>query len=133
MLTPTSDADAVNKVYVDQTVQSNPIIFSMDITGMVSIDDEIITILNSLYPSSTFANGKVARIATTNYTGQTTDPIDIATPTTTTEVDVNAAAGGTVSVLQGISLPNSLTPTFTLSVTRGQRNFIITNGAWVAN
>ena len=133
LLTPTSDADAVNKVYVDQTVQSNPIIFSMDITGMVSIDDEIITILNSLYPSSTFANGKVARIATTNYTGQTTDPIDIATPTTTTEVDVNAAAGGTVSVLQGISLPNSLTPTFTLSVTRGQRNFIITNGAWVAN
>ena len=133
LLTPTSDADAANKVYVDQTVQSNPIIFSMDITGMVSIDDEIITILNSLYPSSTFANGKVARIATTNYTGQTTDPIDIATPTTTTEVDVNAAAGGTVSVLQGISLPNSLTPTFTLSVTRGQRNFIITNGAWVAN
>lgn len=133
LLTPTSDADAVNKVYVDQTVQSNPIIFSMDITGMVSINDEIITILNSLYPSSTFANGKVARIATTNYTGQTTDPIDIATPTTTTEVDVNAAAGGTVSVLQGISLPNSLTPTFTLSVTRGQRNFIITNGAWVAN
>lgn len=133
LLTPTSDADAANKVYVDQTVQSNPIIFSMDITGMVSINDEIITILNSLYPSSTFANGKVARIATTNYTGQTTDPIDIATPTTTTEVDVNAAAGGTVSVLQGISLPNSLTPTFTLSVTRGQRNFIITNGAWVAN
>ena len=133
LLTPTSDADAANKVYVDQTIQSNPIIFSMDITGMVSINDEIITILNSLYPSSTFANGKVARIATTNYTGQTTDPIDIATPTTTTEVDVNAAAGGTVSVLQGISLPNSLTPTFTLSVTRGQRNFIITNGAWVAN
>ena len=91
-------------------------------------------ILNGLYPATTFANGKVARIATFFYaSGQSTDPIDIATPTTTTEVDVNAAAGGTVSVLQGINLPNSLTPTFTLSVTRGQRNFIITNGVWVAN
>ncbi|MDA9938529.1 hypothetical protein N9C48_00295 [bacterium] len=134
LLTPTADEDAANKVYVDQTVQTNPIIFAMDITGMVSINDELITILNGLYPATTFANGKVARIATFFYaSGQSTDPIDIATPTTTTEVDVNAAAGGTVSVLQGINLPNSLTPTFTLSVTRGQRNFIITNGVWVAN
>ena len=134
LLTPTADAEAANKVYVDQTVQTNPIIFGMDITGMVSVNDELITILNGLYPATTFANGKVARIATFFYaSGQATDAIDIATPTTTTEVDVNAAAGGTVSVLQGISLPNSLTPTFTLSVTRGQRNFIITNGVWVAN
>ena len=134
LLTPTADAEAANKVYVDQTVQTNPIIFGMDITGMVSVNDELITILNGLYPATTFANGKVARIATFFYaSGQSTDAIDIATPTTTTEVDVNAAAGGTVSVLQGISLPNSLTPTFTLSVTRGQRNFIITNGVWVAN
>jgi hypothetical protein len=86
-----------------------------------------------LYPATTFANGKEARIATTSYAGQATDPIDIATPTTITEVNVNAAAGGVVSVIQGISLPNSLTPTFTLSVTRGTRNFIITNGAWTAN
>jgi len=101
---------------------------------MISVNDELITILNSLYPASSFANGKEARIATFFYaSGQSTDAIDIATPTTFTEVDVNAAAGGVVSVIQGVNLPNSLTPTFTLSVTRGQRNFIITNGAWVAN
>ena len=134
LLSPTQDGDAANKTYVDRTVETEPVIFSMDITGMVSINDELITILNGLYPATTFANGKEARIATFFYaSGQSTDPIDIATPTTTTEVDVNAAAGGTVSVIQGISLPNSLTPTFTLSVTRGQRNFIIANGAWVAN
>lgn len=133
LLGPTADGDGANKVYVDQTVQTEPLVMSLDITGMVSINDEIIAILQSLYPATTFANGKEARIATTSYAGQSTDPIDIATPTTTTEVDVNAAAGGVVSVIQGISLPNSLTPTFTLSVTRGQRNFIITNGAWVAN
>ena len=133
LLGPTADGDGANKVYVDQTVQTEPLVMSLDITGMVSINDEIIAILQSLYPATTFANGKEARIATTSYAGQSTDPIDIATPTTTTEVDVNAAAGGVVSVIQGISLPNSLTPTFTLSVTRGQRNFIITNGALVAN
>jgi hypothetical protein len=133
LLTPTADGDGVNKVYADQTVQTEPLIMALDITGMVSINDEIITILQSLYPATTFANGKEARIATTSYAGQSTDPIDIGTPTTTTEVDVNAAAGGVVSVIQGISLPNSLTPTFTLSVIRGQRNFIITNGAWTAN
>lgn len=131
---PVNPADASNKNYTDQTIQTEPIVFSMDITGMVSVNDELITILNSLYPASSFANGKEARIATFFYaSGQSTDAIDIATPTTFTEVDVNAAAGGVVSVIQGVNLPNSLTPTFTLSVTRGQRNFIITNGAWVAN
>ena len=133
LLTPTADGDGANKVYVDQTVQVEPIVMSLDITGMLSVNDGIIAILQSLYPATTFANGKEARIATTSYAGQATDPIDIATPTTITEVNVNAAAGGVVSVIQGISLPNSLTPTFTLSVTRGTRNFIITNGAWTAN
>ena len=52
----------------------------MDITGMVSVNDELITILNGLYPATTFANGKVARIATFFYaSGQSTDAIDIAT------------------------------------------------------
>jgi hypothetical protein len=136
MTEPTDDYDAANKIYVDRTIQTEPIIFSMDLTGYVSgeYNDRLIDYLNDLYPPSAFAEGKKARVACYYYGNQSTDPIDVATNSSTTTVEVNAAAGGTVSVLQGINLPNSLTPSFTLSITRETRYFIINNlGNWIVN
>lgn len=136
MTEPTDDYDAANKIYVDRTIQTEPIIFSMDLTGYVSgeYNDRLIDYLNDLYPPSVFAEGKKARVACYYYGNQSTDPIDVATNSSTTTVEVNAAAGGTVSVLQGINLPNSLTPTFTLSITRETRYFIVNNlGNWIVN
>jgi hypothetical protein len=136
MTEPTDDYDAANKIYVDRIIQTEPIIFSMDLTGYVSgeYNDRLIDYLNDLYPPSAFAEGKKARVACYYYGNQSTDPIDVATNSSTTTVEVNAAAGGTVSVLQGINLPNSLTPSFTLSITRETRYFIINNlGNWIVN
>jgi hypothetical protein len=107
-------------------------VFGFDITGYASPNDRIIDILNVAYPPSTFAQGKAARVICTDYDAtQSTDPIDVATASSTTEVEVNAAAGGTVSVIQGINLPNSLIPQFTLDITREIRFFVINAlGAW---
>jgi len=123
---PTLDHHATPKIYVDREVVNEPIVFGFDITGYTSPNDRIIDILNTAYPPSTFAQGKAARVICTDYDAvQSTDPIDIATASSTTEVDVNAAAGGTVSVIQGINLPNSLQPTFTLTINREIRFFVI--------
>ena len=129
---PTLDHHATPKVYVDREIQNEPIVFSFDITGYASPNDRIIDVLNATYPPSTFAQGKAARIVCTDYDAtQTTDPIDVASASSTTEVEVNAAAGGTVSVIQGINLPNSLIPQFTLNISREIRFFVINAlGAW---
>ena len=132
---PTADDHATPKVYVDRSIQSEPIVFSFDITGYTSPNDRIIDILNTTYPPSTFTQGKAARVICTDYdAAQSTNPIDIATASSTTEVEVNAAAGGTVSVIQGINLPNSLQPQFTLNISREIRFFVINSlGAWVVD
>lgn len=123
---PTDVHHATTKNYVDQEITNESIVFSFDTTGYASPNDRIIDILEITYPGSTFAQGKSARVVCTNYdTTQTTNPIDIASNSSTTEVDVNAAAGGTVSVIQGINLPNSLIPEFTLNITREIRFFVI--------
>jgi hypothetical protein len=129
---PTADDHATPKIYVDREIQNEPIVFGFDITGYASPNDRIIDILNVAYPPSTFAQGKAARVICTDYDAtQSTDPIDVATASSTTEVEVNAAAGGTVSVIQGINLPNSLIPQFTLDITREIRFFVINAlGAW---
>ena len=129
---PTLDHHATPKVYVDREVANEPIVFGFDITGYTSPNDRIISILNTAYPPSTFAQGKSARVICTDYDAtQSTDPIDVATASSTTEVEVNAAAGGTVSVIQGINLPNSLQPNFTLTINREIRFFVInTLGNW---
>ena len=129
---PTADDHATPKIYVDRKIQNEPIVFSFDTTGYASPNDRIIDVLNATYPASTFAQGKPARIVCTNYDAtQSTDPIDIASASSTTEVEVDAAAGGTVSVIQGINLPNNLQPEFTLTVSREVRFFVINSlGAW---
>jgi hypothetical protein len=128
---PTADDHATPKIYVDREIQNEPIVFSFDTTGYTSPNDRIIDVLNATYAPSTFAQGKKARVVCTSYGSQQTDPIDIATASSTTEVEVNAAAGGTVSVIQGISLPNNLTPQFNLTIGREIRFFVINSlGAW---
>lgn len=124
---PTEVDHATTKDYVDKEVANEVITFSFDTTGYASPNDRIIDVLDVVYPASdSNATGKKARIVCTNYDAiQSTDAIDVATASSTTEVSVNAAAGGTVSVLTGINLPNSLQPNFTLNINREIRFFVI--------
>ena len=123
---PTANDHATPKIYVDREIANEPIIFSLDISGYASPNDRIIDILDITYPATVFAQGKKARVICTDSDSvQSTDPIDIATASSTTEVEVNAAAGGTVSVIQGINLPNNLQPEFTLTISREIRFFVI--------
>lgn len=133
---PTAAGDAANKSYVDTQNLTQRLVFAHDTTGWGgSTNDNLITLLEELYPASQAANGKEARIACTFYGTQTSDPINVAgsTNTTTVEVEPVGGVGDPVSVLQGINLPTSLSTTLTLSVSRETRAFIISNGSWIVD
>jgi hypothetical protein len=130
---PTGPADATTKNYVDRQDVLDPIVMSMDVTGWIqpfTVNNNIIPLLEQLYPASVFANGKQARILTFYYEEQSVTGINIAGSSNKTFVSVNAAAGGTVNVLQDVGLPTNATGTYTPTVTREVRVYEINNGAW---
>jgi len=136
LLTPTAGADATNKTYVDTQNLTQRIIFGLDTTGWASTtNDQIILLLTNLYPVAQVNNGKQARVACTFYGNQTTDPINISGSTVVSTVDVEpvGGAGSPVTVVQGITLPNSLTTAVTLVVSRETRAFIVANGVWTVD
>jgi len=134
--TPTVDADAANKVYVDQIVQLEPVIFSMDVTGWTApdiVNQELKNLLDQLYPPSAFNNGKQARIPIYWYETQSTN-IDIANDPGTDITDkanvLGYPSGDLVSVLQNVTLPTNLAVNIQPAVERDLRIFEIVNGVW---
>lgn len=133
---PTADDHATTKVYVDSANLTQRLVFAYDTTGYGSTtNDQLILLLNELYPPSQAANGKTARIACTFYGTQSSDPINVAGSTTVTTVEVEpvGGVGAPISVVQGITLPTALTTSVTLSVSRETRAFIVDNGLWIVD
>jgi hypothetical protein len=64
---PTSAQDAATKSYVDTTVTDVPVSLALDITGLT--DTQIGLVINDVAPAVNFANGKVARVHTSYYSG----------------------------------------------------------------
>lgn len=134
------ELQATPRIYVDREIQNEPIVFSYDLTGYNTgeFNDRLIELLDDLYPSTAFAVGKEARVACYYYGTQQTDPIDIAGANdfsiSTVEVEPVGGVGSPVTVMQGINLPNTLTPEFNLQITRLTRRYIINSlGSWVDN
>jgi hypothetical protein len=132
---PTQLDHAANKSYVDQQLRVDPLVFALDVTGWVQPDirnERIEAYLEQVFPATTTINGKTANVITFYYEDQLVENIDVAANSNKVfeEVEVNAAAGGTVTVLEDIGLPNNLTGTYTPTVTRETRTFEIVGGAW---
>jgi hypothetical protein len=82
-----SDDTVATKGYVDQQIDSEPVVLTTDCTGFsnpsanFNIDggpyNDVIGILNFLYPASEKENGTVARVYATSYSGTTVTGIDI--------------------------------------------------------
>ena len=77
---PVDDSDAATKFYVDDQIALEPIVFSMDITGLgtgATLQNAVAAYLDDMYPAIAANNGKIARIHTTSYTGATVEGVDI--------------------------------------------------------
>lgn len=77
---PTNDQDAATKIYVDTQIAVEPIVFSMDITGLgsgIALQEAVRDYLQDMYPAASLNNGKIARIHCTSYVGATVSGIDV--------------------------------------------------------
>lgn len=130
---PTDPADAANKAYVDQSLNTDPLVISLDVTGWVSPDirdERITTYLEALFPASPSINGKEARIVTFYYESQTVTGINVDGSSTKSTVSVQATGGGDVVVLEDVALPSNASGQYTPTVQRQIRVYEIAGGTW---
>jgi len=101
-----STADTVaTKEYVDEEISTEPLAFSMDVTGLgtgATLENAIATYLNDMYPSATLNTNKLARIHTTSYAGATVEGVDVESAKVVSYIAVDANGTENESVVQDI-------------------------------
>lgn len=126
---PTADQDAATKYYVDTTVNSQPVVFSLDITGLTNPDVQVATIIESMFPAAQKEDGTYAFIHTTESSASTAENIDVDAVKNISFVAVDSNGTQNESVMQDIAFfPAS--GTVSIAITRGLKRFRVTGGAW---
>lgn len=117
-----------NKEYVDTYVKLQNIYLSIDVTGFVNVDQEIINILETLVETEDKTVGRKAIVNTVNYNAQvTTIPDD---EKTFISVDKNGVPEA-VDVLENITFSNA-SSFVQFNITRGIRSYVVNlAGNWV--
>jgi hypothetical protein len=131
LATPTNSQDAANKIYVDQQIATETIVFSLDITALGSgttLQNNVRDILQTLYPIVSLTASKVARIHTVSYAGATVSGIivNIADNVANTgevltveKTDVDANGTLNRSVVRDIAFTNPASGVVDLTPIRG--------------
>jgi hypothetical protein len=140
--TPTESTDAANKQYVDVQLSSEPVTFALDISdmpdvGFATTEEQILDVLEFMYPAAEKQLNTQARILTSNSIGVVSDIAIVANKsrivadfTTIDTVDYPGTPSGGGSpqqtLLEDIAFGNT-TGTVSLSVTRQKRYFRVAN------
>ena len=125
---PTSSTDAATKNYVDKTVRSRNLVFSMDISDGIS-NAGIASLLEQLAPIAEYNNGTIARVLCSFLVNGTTN-LDI-NPILSTSSTEFVTPTGTAFGLNNISFTTATIAAPGLAVSRTVKTFQIITGAWV--
>ena len=120
--------DAATKFYVDDSLDNEPVIVPLDITGLSNAN--IATIIEDIYPAATKKTGSYAYVPTSTLTGATVSGIDINSVANKSFIAVDANGVQNQSVLQDVAF-SAASGTVSSSVTRGLKRFKVQAGAWV--
>ena len=99
------DSTVVTKIYADEEIATETIVFSMDITGLgtgASLQSSVATYLNDMYPVVTLNTNKIVRIHTTSYTGATVQGVDVESAKSISNIAVDSNGTQNESVVQDI-------------------------------
>ena len=105
-VTESADNTVATKEYVDQEIATDPVVFSMDITGLgtgTALQNAVAAYLNDLYPAVTLNTNKVARIHTTSYAGATVEGVDVKGAKNVSYIAVDSNGTQNASVVQDIA------------------------------
>jgi hypothetical protein len=132
---PTSAQDAATKNYVDTEINSERVVFSLDVTGLSNTDIE--GVIESLHPASGKEEGTLAVIHGVTYSGTVTG-IDV--PVTTSPdtsgaivksfIAVDSNGTQNASVVQDISFSTAATGTVALNQSRSTIQAQKSGGVW---
>jgi hypothetical protein len=133
MADPTSAQDAATKEYVDSTLESRSIGFSMDLTDGKPNSYIITNVLNILHPPAEYRTGTVARILCTLVSASSTDlDINALPPSLSTSAFItDHLTGASANAVTNISFPPATIAAASLSTSRIIKVFTLSAGEWV--
>jgi hypothetical protein len=124
---PTDNTDAATKFYVDDQINIEPVVMSLDITGLNN--SQIASIIEDIYPAGNKKAGTYAYVATTTLTGATVTGVDVDSVKNISRIAVDSNGVQNESVVQDISFA-SATGAVNASVSRGLKRFVVSTGQW---
>lgn len=132
MLDPTNPQDAATKEYVDRTIESRSIGFSMDLTDGKPNSYIITNVLNILHPPENYRTGTLARILCTLVSASSTSlDINALPPAVSTAAFItDHLTGASSSALTNISFPPANIAAASISTSRIVKLFTLSDGAW---
>jgi hypothetical protein len=134
VLDPAAAQDAATKAYVDREIDSEPVVFMLDTTGLTQPTagnpyDDVKGILETLYPASEKENGTQARIHCTSYTGVTVTGIDVQSAMSKSYLSVLTDDSTAQSVVQDVNF-SPVNANANLTPSRQTMTFQVTAGTW---
>jgi hypothetical protein len=132
MADPTDSQDAATKEYVDRTIESRSIGFSMDLTDGKPNSYIITNVLNILHPPSEYRTGTVARILCTLVSASSTSlDINALPPAVSTAAFItDHLTGASSNALTNISFPPANIAAASISTSRIIKLFTLSAGVW---
>jgi hypothetical protein len=133
MADPTNPQDAATKEYVDSTIESRSIGFSMDLTDGKPNSYIITNVLNILHPPAEYRTGTLARILCTLVSASSTNlDINALPPSLSTAAFItDHLTGASANAVTNISFPPATIAAAAISTSRIIKLFTLSAGAWV--
>jgi hypothetical protein len=133
MADPTSAQDAATKEYVDNTIETRSIGFSMDLTDGKPNSYIITNVLNILHPPEEYRTGTIARILCTLVSASSTSlDINALPPSLSTSAFItDHLTGASANAVTNISFPPATIASAAISTSRIIKVFTLSAGAWV--
>ena len=130
MQDPVGQQDAATKEYVDSTVESRPLIFSMDLSDGKSNSYIIANVLNNLAPVAEFRNGTYARILCTLINPSSTSLAINPLASVSTNPFLTDLAGSSSAAVTSIAFSTATIAAASISTTRIIKTFQIVANVW---
>jgi hypothetical protein len=133
MADPTNPQDAATKEYVDNTIESRSIGFSMDLTDGKPNSYIITNVLNILHPPDEYRTGTIARILCTLVSASSTNlDINALPPSQSTAAFItDHLTGASANAVTNISFPPATIAAASISTSRIIKVFTLSAGTWV--
>jgi len=125
---PTTAQDASTKEYVDNTIETRSIAFSIDLSDAKPNNYIITNILNNLTPPAEYRNGTIARILC-NILNNNSTSLDINSLVSESTATFNTPTG-TAPAVTNVSVATATVSGSSISTTRIIKEFQITGGSW---